>query len=164
MERIKSERESLLSSSLFELEMKEDQMCFCRLRKVIGVIVSCNINHLKHNFYKSRSEELFKKACMISKAEKTASNHQMMSNNENVLKGAIRKCYTFKVCYQKFSVQGDLKRHRKNAHIRIERKVGEVVENSQTKAGGDQSGEVSEHLHHDEHHADQSGGMLRILS
>ena len=62
-----------------------------------------------------------------------------MSNNANFLSGAIRKCYTCNVCNEKFSLQGDLKRHRKNAHIIKETKDGEVEENCQTKEGGDQS-------------------------
>ena len=131
LERKGSEQKVLLSSSIFKLKVKEDKRCYCKLKKVKGVIVSCRINHLKHNFVKSKSEECFKVARPFFQNTQFLINYSSGSANqttsENILHGgAIKKCYTCKVCNDEFTTQGDFKKHRKSFHTE-EKQVDEFV-------------------------------------
>ena len=126
-----SDQKVLLSSSIFKLKLKEDKRCYCKLKKIKGVVVSCKINHLKHNFVKSKSEECFKNASPFLQNMQflinDASGSANQTTSENIFHcGAIKKCYTCKVCNDEFTTQGDFKKHRKSFHTE-EKQVDEFV-------------------------------------
>ena len=101
-DKVLSKQNLKLTMAIFELkkkEFKDSQTCSCR-----GF---CNITHLKHNFCKSKAEELLDKMRKIK-------NHQNVSKQPSL--GAIQKCYTCNLCQQVFVKQGGLKKHRKTEH------------------------------------------------
>ena len=105
MEKKISDQKSNFTSSVFQLkikEIKESQSCSCR-----GY---CNISHKKHNFVKSRSEELFLNMKSFSEC------HDILSHTESIADHIIKKRYTCNQCGNEFSKQGDLKRHYRSEH------------------------------------------------
>ena len=111
------EQKSNVASSLFKLKKKENeesQLCTCK--------TYCRIYHKKHNYVKSKSEDLFAKLGM------TSENPHKSIINEVCGIGARRKQYTCNQCDQIFHKQGHLKKHRKHEHKRREVEIGEVTE------------------------------------
>ena len=108
-----SEQKTTFTSSLFHLknkEVKESESCS-------GCKGFCRIYHTKHNFVKSRSEELFLE--MFPRRQETAFLPERKA-------GCIRKRYTCNQCDKEFSKQGDLKKHHKSEHKLRGKKIGQV--------------------------------------
>ena len=101
-----------VASSLLDLKKKEFQAsltCSCQ-----GF---CGITHLKHNFKKSKADEISDKVQRLSNG---LQNH-IRSDHENL--GAFRKCYKCNLCDGEFSKQGHLKAHKKRKHTTREKKL-----------------------------------------
>ena len=105
IEKTVSQQQLHLTTSLLNLkknEAKESHVCKCKKY--------CRVNHQKHNYIRSKSDEIFYKLGRISTGL-NISNHI-----ENVHLGAIRKLYSCNLCDEKFQRQGDMKKHKKIQH------------------------------------------------
>ena len=151
MRRKVQEQKTNLKQSLYGLKLKEEaskNLCSCR-----GF---CGITHSKHNWRKSKSEDLLCKlnfmeriiecdACnyefeTFSELERHVMNAHLLSerkpsnrtsSDSESIGGCVVKCYTCNQCDNTFSKQGDMKRHLKSEHKLREEKIGEVREYSQ---------------------------------
>ena len=106
-----SDQKLHLTASMLKLkkkEVKESQKCRCK-----GF---CRIFHQKHNFLKSKSEELFLQMRNINKVHDIIDESNEVMVNSDVFGGARRKSYSCKLCDKRFLKQGDLKRHKKRDH------------------------------------------------
>ena len=114
LEKELSEQKVALVSSVFQLKAKEtEENKICFNKKYCKKY--CRINHSRHNFVKSISDEIFSKL-----------NNLLESPGF----GAMRKQYSCNKCDEVFPKQGFLKKHKKLEHKREEK--GEVEEYKQT--------------------------------
>lgn len=114
-----SEQKMSISSSILQFQKKEislRQSCTCKSY--------CRIFHTKHNFVKSKSNELFSKLKNISSSDAIYSVNQEESNNFGT--GALRKSYPCNKCEKGFTKQGLLKKHMKMEHRARREEFGEV--------------------------------------
>ena len=114
LEKKLSDQKQNLTTSLLKLkkkEVKESQKCRCK-----RLHLHCRIFHQKHNFLKSKSEELFLKMKNINKDVVILVESEKVKINSDVFGGAREKSYSCKLCDKRFSKQGDLKRHKKRDH------------------------------------------------
>ena len=124
LEKEVSDQKVNLMSSTFQLknqEVEEGKFCFDRryCKKY------CKINHPKHNFTKSRSEEIFSKLGKISTSPNPSTQTEVLGTQTEVLGfRAVRKQYTCSQCEEVFSKQGLLKKHKKIKHKLKETKMG----------------------------------------
>jgi uncharacterized Zn-finger protein len=72
--------------------------------------------HQKHNFLKSKSEELFVRMRNVNKVDKIVDESNKVIVNNDIFGGARKKSYSCKLCDKRFPKQGDLKRHKKRDH------------------------------------------------
>ena len=110
-----SQQKLNLTTTLLKLKMneaKESHVCKCKKY--------CRVNHQKHNYIRSKSEEILYNLGRIP-TELNISN-----NVANVHLGAIMKLYSCNLCDRNFYKQGDMKKHKKAEHKSRERKMGEV--------------------------------------
>ena len=103
-----------LSTSVFQLkkkELKEVRNCkrYCKQ--------FCRMNHQKHCFVKSKSDEI------LSRLEIDHKNPDNPGHIKSFGFCAIRKCYACHLCEKDFQTQGDLKKHKRSEHKERERKV-----------------------------------------
>ena len=116
------------TSSLYELEkleIREQQSCHCKN--------FCRITHAKHNFVKSKSNQLFSKLSSIGVCELDhIFSNPKKSNNTECDFGALAKKYTCNKCEAFFSRQSLLKKHKKHEHKTRERENGEVMDSVET--------------------------------
>ena len=116
-----SEQRFSVTTSLFKLKNEEDyEKHNCRCKGY------CRIYHQKHNFVKSKSDELFSRLESFSEIDKIG------KSSKTTFLGALRKCYNCTLCERTFSKQGDLKRHKKHEHKPREEESREVEEIVQT--------------------------------
>ena len=105
VERKVSEQKLELTTSLLDLkhlELEKSHLCTCR--------TFCRIFHKKHNFIRSKSDEISLKLENISVIPST------LNNMNGEIFGAKRKRCICNQCEQKFCRQGDLKKHKKTEH------------------------------------------------
>ena len=131
LERKVSYQKLNLTSSLFnqkKQEEKERHVCKCK--------TYCRIYHHKHNYIRSKCDEIFSKLGTISPGLNTSSPAENVglntsSHSENVDLGAIRKYYSCNQCDETFLRQGDMKQHKKRKHKSKEKENGEVPQYGQ---------------------------------
>ena len=113
------QRSSLTSSllKLKEKEFKSIQSCSCK-----GF---CRITHLKHNYFKSKADELCEKMQKISMKTKEHLQHL----------GTLNKCFKYGFCEEKSAKKSKLKKHKKNAHAKqnTERLTNDLSSKSNNK-------------------------------
>jgi hypothetical protein len=115
LERTVSQQKLNLTTSLLNLkknESKESHVCKCK--------TYCRINHQKHNYIRSKSDEIFYKLVRIS------TRHNISNHVANVHLGAIEKRYSCNLCEKTFNKQGHMKKHKKAEHMSRERKGGSI--------------------------------------
>ena len=123
LEKELSEQKVALVSSVFQLKAKEtEENKICFNKKYCKKY--CRINHSRHNFVKSISDEIFSKLNNLSESPNTS------PQTENPGFGAMRKQSSCNKCDEVFPKQGFLKKHKKLKHKREEK--GEVEEYKQT--------------------------------
>ena len=100
-----------ITSSLFKLknqEVEKRKVCDCRINR--KEIQYCKINHDRHNFVRSKCDELFSKLGNLFVSTDGAKKRETFGF------GARRKMYSCNQCDKEFTKQGHLKKHKKNEH------------------------------------------------
>ena len=99
---ISCQRSSLISSllKLKEKDFKSKQTCSCK-----GF---CKITHLKHNYFKSKADELCEKMQKISIKNEKHLHHL----------GALNKCFKCGFCDENSTKKSHLKKSKKSAHTK----------------------------------------------